>query len=57
MSMWATIKDKIKEILEKMLGARTIENVLHVTPAKSSIMEEKIQTWTDMYQDRAYWLH
>ena len=57
MSMWATIKDKIKEILEKMLGARTIENVLHVTPAISSIMEEKIQTWTDMYQDRAYWLH
>ena len=57
MTMWSMIKDKLKEIWGKMLGARTIENELHVTPAISSIMEEKIQTWTDMYQDRAYWLH
>lgn len=57
MSMWSMIKDKLKEILSKMLGARTIENELHVTPAISSIMEEKIQLWTDMYKDQAYWLH
>lgn len=57
MSMWSIIRDKLKEILNKMLGARTIENELHVTPAISSIMEEKIQLWTDMYKDQAYWLH
>ena len=40
-----------------MIGARTIERELHVTPAVSSVMEEAIQLWTDMYKDEAYWLH
>lgn len=57
MSIWASIGDKLKEILKKMIGARTIEKELHVTPAVSSLMEEAIQLWTDMYKDQAYWLH
>lgn len=57
MSLWATIGDKLKEILQKMIGARTIERELHVTPAVSTLMEEHIQLWTDMYKDQAYWLH
>ena len=40
-----------------MIGARTIERELHVTPAVSSVMEEAIHLWTDMYKDEAYWLH
>ena len=57
MSIWAAIGDKLKEILKKMIGARTIERELHVTPAVSSLMEEAIELWTDMYKDQAYWLH
>lgn len=57
MSMFSIIGDKLKEILKKMIGSRTIERELHVTPAVSSLMEEAIQLWTDMYKDQAYWLH
>lgn len=40
-----------------MVGARTIEKTLHVTPTISSEMEEAIQLWTDMYKNKAPWLH
>lgn len=57
MSLWAVIGDKLKEILKKMIGSRTIERELHVSPVISSQMEEAIQLWTDMYKNQAYWLH
>ena len=56
MSLWSSIAYKIKEILKGMIGARTIEQTLHVAPVISSQMEEAIQTWTDMYKNRAPWL-
>lgn len=56
MSFWGTIAYKIKEVLSKMFGARTIEQTLHVTPTISSQMEEAIQLWTDMYKGNAPWL-
>lgn len=56
MSLWSTIAYKIKEVIQKMIGARTIEKTLHVTPTISSEMEEAIQLWTDMYKGKAYWL-
>lgn len=56
MSLWSTISYKIKEVLSKMLGARTIEQTLKVTPTISSQMEEAIQLWTDMYKGKAPWL-
>ena len=56
MSMWSTIVYKIKEIISKMIGARTIEQTLHVTPVISSQMEEAIQLWSDMYKNKAPWL-
>lgn len=56
MSLWGVIVSKIKEILQKMIGARTIEHTLHVTPVISSKMEEAIQLWTDMYKGEAPWL-
>jgi len=56
MSFWGTIAYKLKEMMSKMLGARTIEQKLHVVPAVSSQMEEAIELWTDMYKNKAPWL-
>ena len=43
-------------MIKKMIGVRTIEQTLHVAPVISSPMEEAIQTWTDMYKNRASWI-
>lgn len=43
-------------MIKKMIGARTIEQTLHVTPVISSKMEEAIQLWTDMYKNESPWL-
>ena len=40
-----------------MIGARTIEQTLHITPIISSQMENAIQLWADMYKNKAPWLH
>ena len=56
MSLWSTIVQKLKEVLHKMIGVRTIEQKLHVAPVISSQMEEAIQLWTDMYKNKAPWL-
>ena len=57
MSFWSTIAQKVKEIISNMVGARTIEQQLHVKPVISSQMEEAIQLWSDMYKEKAPWLH
>ena len=57
MSLWSTIGEKIKEIIKRMVGARTIEQQLHMKPVISSQMEAAIQRWSDMYKDQAPWLH
>lgn len=57
MSFWSTIASKVKEIIQKMLGSRTIEQTLHVAPVISSQMESAIQLWSDMYKNQAPWLH
>ena len=57
MSFWSIISSKIKEVIQKMVGARTVEQKLHVAPIISSQMEEAIQLWTDMYKNEAPWLH
>lgn len=56
MSFWSMIVSKLKEILKKMVGARTIEQTLHVTPIMSSQMENAIETWSAMYKGQAPWL-
>ena len=56
MAFWSTIAYKIKEVIQKMIGARTVEKTLHVTPTISSEMETAIQLWTDMYKNNAPWL-
>ena len=32
MALWSNIVSKLKEILKKMIGSRTIEQTLHVSP-------------------------
>lgn len=39
-----------------MIGGRTIEQTLHVTPIMSSQMENSIRLWSDMYKGQAPWL-
>lgn len=56
MSLWGNIIFKLKEILEKMIGARTIEQTLHISPTISTQMENAIQLWSDMYSDRSPWI-
>ena len=56
MSVWSTIASRIQEMIKKMIGARTIEQTLHVAPVISSKMEEAIQLWADMYKGEAPWL-
>lgn len=40
-----------------MIGSRTIQNELHVSYAISPKMETAIQLWTNMYMDKADWIH
>ena len=56
MSMWSMIVSKLKEIIKKMVGARTIEQTLHVTPIISSQMESAIELWSAMYKGQAPWV-
>lgn len=56
MSLWSNIVSKLKEILKKMIGSRTIEQTLHVAPIMSSQMEHAIELWNDMYKGQAYWI-
>lgn len=56
MISFSQILQKLKEVFSKMVGNKSIENVLHVTPLISSEMADKIQLWEDMYQGKAYWI-
>lgn len=56
MSLWANIVSKLKEIIRKMVGSRTIEQTLHVAPIMSSQMEHAIELWADMYKGQAPWI-
>ena len=52
MSVWSSIAYRLKEIFKKMVGARTIEQTLHVAPVISSQMEEAIELWSAMYKNQ-----
>ena len=56
MSVWSIISDKLKGIINKMIGKETINEVLHVTPAISNKMVEAIDLWTLMYEGNSPWL-
>ena len=48
--------NKVKEIIGKMLGAKTIESVLGVKSGISQEMEAAITLWSSMYENKAPWL-
>ena len=55
--MWSNLVAKLKELIRTMIGSRTIQNELHVSYAISPKMETAIQTWTNLYMNKADWLH
>lgn len=57
MSLWGSIVSRLKELIRSMIGSRTIQNELHVSYAISPKMETAIQNWTNLYLDKAEWLH
>lgn len=54
--MFGDIWNKIKEIVSRMLPKKSIEEVLHITPAVSDKMSDAIQLWSDMYEGKSPWL-
>lgn len=56
MSFWSTIASKVKEVLSRMLGSKTVESALHVSPIISTKMENAINTWGRLYENKAPWL-
>lgn len=57
MALWTSIAAKLKGVLNKMVGTKTIERELNIAPVISPQMEIAIATWSNMYQDKASWLH
>lgn len=53
---FSQILQKLKEVFKKMVGNKSIENVLHVTPVVSSQMQSSIELWEFMYKGQAPWL-
>ena len=56
MSLWQAILSKIREILTKLKGGKTIEGELSISPAISTKMENAINTWGRLYENDAPWL-
>ena len=54
--MFSDVWNKIKELAQKMLPKKSIENVLHITPTVSDRMANAIQLWSDMYEGHSPWL-
>lgn len=55
---FSSVWNRTKEIIQRMLGmSQTIEQTLHIAPAVNSLMAEAIDEWTQMYEDKAPWLH
>ena len=54
---FSSIWNRVKETIGKMLGAKTIEQVLGVKSSLSQEMEAAIELWSRMYENRAPWLH
>lgn len=56
MISFSQIITKLREVFSKMIGTKSIENVLHVAPTISSEMQSAIQLWEDMYTGHSPWL-
>lgn len=54
--MFQKILAWIREVINKMLGQSTVKDALKVDIAVSAPMAEALQTWSEMYADKAPWL-
>lgn len=54
---WSDVTNNLKRMVLRMLGAKTIEQVLGVKSGISQEMEAAIELWSRMYENRAPWLH
>lgn len=54
--MFSAIWEKIKEIINKMLGTKSVEQVLNISSSVSGVMAAEIELWSNMYEGRAPWL-
>lgn len=54
--MFSSLWQKLKEMIRNMIGGKTIEQALSITPAISTHMEKSIELWSDMYKNQAPWL-
>ena len=57
MPLWNNIVDKLKGVIQKVIGVKTVEQALNISPSLSSEMENAIKLWADMYKNKAPWLH
>lgn len=57
MSIFSSISYRVKEILNKMVGVKTVKEVLEIAPTISMQMKSAIRLWSDMYGDKSDWLH
>ena len=57
MTLWGNIVSKLRELIKSMIGSRTVQRELNVSYAISPKMETAIQLWTNLYMDKAPWLH
>ena len=57
MTLWSALINKLKEVLQKMLGGKTIESALNVAPVISTQMENAIALWDAMYKGNPEWVH
>lgn len=57
MNIISSLWQRIREALQKMIGTKSIEKVLHVVPAMSNDMAEAIDLWSRLYKNQAPWLH
>lgn len=53
---FSSVWNKVKETIGKMLGAKTIEQVLGIRAGISQEMEAAIELWSKMYENKAPWL-
>ena len=56
MNIFSALWQRIREALQKMIGTKSIEKVLHVVPAMSNEMAEAIDLWSQMYKNQAPWV-
>jgi A118 family predicted phage portal protein len=55
--MFQKILTWISEVIKRMIGQSTVKQALNVNVAISTEMASALQLWTQMYENKAYWLN